>query len=264
MKLYENGDFDSIETERRYYERKADYDTWLEWYKKYEYYRYLAARVTISCCIFTYDHNELDAKRSLKTLLLKRPIHPFRGEWSIPGAFIYPSDETADDSVRRMVHEKLGFMKLDLPLEQLSAFTKRDRDPRARVVAINYAIYLSDAMRLPNITSNNNAKWVSVSDALAANLAFDDNRQLAAAMNHICSQFGWRPLVMRTLPRRFTIDDALRLRAGVFGEDVLTGKSRENFKQKFKHIFQEVGVVDVANPRSPKVYELKPDLTIYH
>lgn len=263
MKLYQNGDFDSIAAERRYYERESDYDTWLEWYKKCEYYRYQSARATIDCCIFTYDKNEPVAKKALKVLLLKRPIHPYRGEWGLPGAFIYPSDLTAEDSVWRMMRDKLCFTNSTLPLEQLGSFTARDRDPRARVIAINYAVYLSDAINLPNVIDKPDIKWVAIEDALSMKLAFDSNLQLAAAMDHVCGQFGWRPLVMHTLPIKFTIDDALRLRCGVFGEDLLTGKSRENFKQKFKHIFSEVGVVDADNPRSPKVYTLKDDVTLY-
>ena len=51
-------------------------------------YKYEHMAVTTDCVIFTYED------RTLKVLLVRRGLKPYKGEWAFPGGFL-KLDETA-------------------------------------------------------------------------------------------------------------------------------------------------------------------------
>ncbi|MDB5283306.1 MAG: hydrolase, partial [Bacteroidota bacterium] len=75
--------------------------------------KYPKPAVTVDCVIFGYE------KSSLKVLLIKRGLEPFKGSWALPGGFI-KLDETLDEAAKRELVEETGIA--NVYLEQLYTF----------------------------------------------------------------------------------------------------------------------------------------------
>jgi len=84
-------------------------------------------KVAVDIVIFTIQSG------SLKVLLIKRKIPPFKGKLAIPGGFVLPNEDLEDAAMREL-REETGVS--DLYLEQLYSFGDPKRDPRERVVSI--------------------------------------------------------------------------------------------------------------------------------
>jgi ADP-ribose pyrophosphatase YjhB (NUDIX family) len=81
-----------------------------------------------------HNYRKAEAQR-LEVLLIKRPNEPHRGKWALPGGLV-KSDETFEESVRRMMKKKAGLG--NIYMEQLYTFDAPDRDPRMRVISCAY------------------------------------------------------------------------------------------------------------------------------
>src|SRR3989344_1291485 len=107
--------------------------------------------VTVDIVIFTIQENDL------KVLLVKRGIEPFKGEWAIPGGFVR-INESLEDAAMRELKEETGVK--DVYLEQLYTFGEPKRDPRGRVITVDYmALINSENMKLKATTDVSEAQW---------------------------------------------------------------------------------------------------------
>src|SRR6516165_11678418 len=77
-----------------------------------------------------------DGKLLVRLTKVERPPH-FPDNAGLPGGLLHPL-ETAEDAAMRHVEEKAGIARRKIYLEQLYTFSKVDRDPRGRVVAVAY------------------------------------------------------------------------------------------------------------------------------
>ena len=64
---------------------------------------------------------------ALRTLVVSRDEHPFKGQWALPGAFV-GVEESLEAAARRALASKVGLEGLFL--EQLYTFGQPARDPR--------------------------------------------------------------------------------------------------------------------------------------
>lgn len=251
--------FDNETDERRYYEHDASYDEWMQWYHNVEWNRYEHTGTTVDSIMLTYDRNESNPRNRLKVLLIQRWTHPFKDEWCLPGTFMSPDDMDATATIARMLRNRLNFNVHGAKVMQLKTFTGKTRDPRGQIVSISHLAFIHDgvnAVHNADIEGKDGLKWIPLLDAADMKLAFDHNRQILEAISRLRNQFAWEPNVFHCLPVKFTIDDALALRSSLFNEPDVRGKARENFKRKYKHVFNEIGVVNENDPLSPKIYTL--------
>ena len=70
--------------------------------------------------------------KELLVLLVRRGVHPFIGQWALPGGFVRPG-ETVGDCARRELMEETGVESAYL--EQLYTFSDPKRDPRTWVMS---------------------------------------------------------------------------------------------------------------------------------
>lgn len=85
--------------------------------------------VSADAVVFTFSRSKA------KLLLVNRRYEPFKGQWALPGGFV-GIDEELEDAVARELEEETGMV--DVRLEQMRAFGKCGRDPRARQITIAF------------------------------------------------------------------------------------------------------------------------------
>jgi ADP-ribose pyrophosphatase YjhB (NUDIX family) len=199
----------------------------------------------------TFDENAEHPEDSLQVLIVDRWTHPFKDRVSLPGTFLHADDENALKAIERMLVERFGITTKAGVVQQLQTFTGRDRDPRGQIVSIAHILYIRDGLRL--IHGIDGVHWVPLRSVRNMDFAFDHNVILNTAVNRLRDQFGWIPNVFYTLPDPFTLTDAIRLRSSLFDEDY-HDINRANFKKKYQPMWSECGIVDPADPRSPKLF----------
>jgi 8-oxo-dGTP diphosphatase len=182
-------------------------------------YKYPKPAVTVDCVIFGYERD------SLKVLLIKRGLEPFKGEWAIPGGFV-KMDETLDEAAQRELEEETGISKVYM--EQLYTFGAVNRDPRDRIISVAYfaLIKLSDAAAVQGGTDAAEAKWFDIKKLPA--LAFDHKEILQIAIERLRSKITYQPIVFELLPEKFVFSDL----ENIYETILQTELNRRNFRTK--------------------------------
>ena len=120
-----------------------------------------------------------------------------------PGGLIKP-EETAEETVRRIIREKALISSTDVYFEQFYTFSEVDRDPRGRVVSVGYIAFvpwekLSDEERLGDESVWWNEK------RLIKNLAYDHLHVLQKALEYIHTRIKSTTIIFKLLPESFTL-----------------------------------------------------------
>ena len=192
-------------------------------------YKYPHPAVATDCVIFGFDGV------SIKVLLIKRGIEPYKGSWALPGGFV-KMDETAEQCAKRELYEETGL--LDAHVEQFYAFTEVNRDPRERVITIaHYALVCLSEVRGGDDADV--ASWFSQHDI--PSLAFDHDRILRMALKNLKERICFEPIGFELLPEIFTMTELQNLY-----EAILEVKfDRRNFYSKML----KLGILNEAEPR---------------
>lgn len=137
-------------------------------YRKTEKDKYEKPSVTTDMVIFTVTKGDKPnvrkkAEQELKTLLIKRGGHPYKGAWALAGGFM-GIDEDLDTAVQRELYEETGVR--NVYAEQLYTWSAVDRDPRMRILSASYlALVAYD--ELPPLVAGEDAEeaeWFTVKD----------------------------------------------------------------------------------------------------
>ncbi len=183
--------------------------------KKYSY-RYPHPAVTTDCVIFGFDGSKLNV------LLVERGIEPFKGSWALPGGFMR-IDETAEECAARELKEETGLEPSYM--EQLSAFSRVNRDPRERVVTIAFFALV----RTSNVVGGDDAadaRWWNI-DKLPS-LAFDHADILEHALKVLREKVRVEPISFQLLDEEFTMPELQSIYEAILGVNF----DRRNFSKK--------------------------------
>ena len=176
-----------------------------------------SARVTVDIVIFTIrDH-------SLRVLLVRRGIEPFKGQWAIPGGFIQ-TGETLEDAAMRELVDETGVS--DVYLEQLYTFGDPGRDPRGRVVTVAYFALVAGDRALAPGSDAAEANWFSMDDL--PSLAFDHRKILDYALVRLRNKLEYTTVGFQLLPRKFVLTDLQRVYETILGKKI----DKRNFRRK--------------------------------
>lgn len=162
--------------------------------------------VTVDLVVLTVRDGQLN------TLLIRRGIPPYQGEWALPGGFVH-DDEDLPEAAARELHEETGITG---HLEQLASYGAPDRDPRGRVVTVAYLALLPHAPAPTPGTDAASAAWQPVA-TLPANLAFDHDRILADGVERARAKLEYTPLATAFCPPQFTIAQLRAVYEAVWG-----------------------------------------------
>ncbi len=163
--------------------------------KKEFYYKYERPAVTIDAVIFGF------AEASLKVLLIKRGIEPFKGKWALPGGFIQMK-ETADEGANRILKKETNL--IGVFMEQLYTFTDIKRDPRERIISIAYfALVKQENYHAQAGDDETSAEWFEI-DKLPK-LAFDHEKIVSTAIQRLKGKIRYQPIGFELLPEKFKL-----------------------------------------------------------
>ena len=88
--------------------------------------------IATDCIIFGFDNE------SIKLLIFKRRVDPFKGQWSLIGSFV-KATESVNDAAKRVLTEITGLENVFM--KQLKVYGGVDRDPGARCITVGqYAL----------------------------------------------------------------------------------------------------------------------------
>ena len=202
-------------------------------------YKYPHPAVTADCVIFGFDGV------SIKVLLVKRGIEPYKGMWAFPGGFMR-IDETAEECAMRELREETGLTSATV--EQFYTFTDVNRDPRERVITVaHFAL-----VHLSEVKGGDDAElagWFSQSEI--PSLAFDHDRILRMALNVLKECICFEPIGFELLPEVFTMTELQNLY-----EAILEVKfDRRNFYNKML----KLGILTEAEPRPANATNRTPN-----
>lgn len=181
-------------------------------------YKYPRPAVTTDCVIFGFD-----GKR-LHILLIERGIDPYKGSWALPGGFLQ-MNETVEEGAARELAEETHIK--DVYLEQFHVFSDVNRDPRERVITVAfYALVRKSDYRLIAGDDAARANWFDV-DELPP-LAFDHDKIITIAREHLKNKLKVKPIAFRLLDERFSMGDLQRVYELISGNTY----DRRNFYRK--------------------------------
>ena len=193
-------------------------------------YKYPHPAVTADCVIFGFDGV------SIKILLVKRGIEPYKGKWAFPGGFMR-IDETSEECAKRELEEETGLKTSSV--EQFYTFSDVHRDPRERVITIAHIALV----RLSEVKGGDDAevaRWFAQDDI--PSLAFDHDRILRMALKTLKERICFEPIGFELLPEVFTMSELQNLY-----EAVLEVKfDRRNFANKML----KLGILTEAEKRA--------------
>jgi 8-oxo-dGTP diphosphatase len=133
--------------------------------RSYDVSIYDRPSVTVDMLIFTVVDEQIEnyrklPEKSLKLLLVKRGVHPYMGQWALPGGFVN-KDESVDEAALRELKTETNID--DVYMEQLYTWGEVNRDPRTRVISCSY-MSLVDRRSLEVKAGDDadDARWFSV------------------------------------------------------------------------------------------------------
>lgn len=188
------------------------------------------------------------APGQLEIALRLREGQPFHGSWTLPGEFVREGEDLAVAARRSL---RLAGVDEDVPLEQVIADGRPDRDPRGHLVSVLHAALLRDVP-----ADKGDVRWTDV-NALPP-LAFGHAALLETALVSLRERAVSTPLVFATLPDAFTLGDLQSLIETVLGEAM----DRRNFRRKLKDaafLAPVRGQQRVGRHRPAQMYRFKPE-----
>ncbi len=194
--------------------------------------RYPALGIAVDIVVFTVREGRL------RVLLTRRPDEaPYPLHWSLPGGFVGPT-ESADQAAARELVAKAGVD--GVYLEQLYTFSRPDRDPRSRVIAVSYYALVSPE-KLGEQLGTRQAYWCEIGTSKDGELdvdlefsgepralAFDHAEILQTALKRIRGKLDYVPIGFQLLDPQFTLTELQKVHEAILGTPI----DKRNFRTK--------------------------------
>jgi 8-oxo-dGTP diphosphatase len=175
--------------------------------------------VAVDILIFTIIDN------SLRALLIKRNLPPFKDSWAIPGGFVR-EEESLEQAAKRELKEETNLSHLYL--EQLYTFGDPKRDPRGRVISAAYFALVpkGEALKILSGTDADEVKWQKVNQL--PKLAFDHKKIINYALQRLRWKLEYTNVAYSLLDEEFTLTELQKVYETVFGKVF----DKRNFRKK--------------------------------
>jgi 8-oxo-dGTP diphosphatase len=182
------------------------------------FHSYTNPALAVDLVVFGYN------ARELSVLLLNRKEEPFKGGWTLPGAFLQ-MDERFADTCSRILRTKLGMDRLYL--EQLYSFDGLDRDPRGRAISVAYyALVNPGKLKFTTGTMANDVQWFNWRKLPA--LGFDHRQIFKTALQRLQGKIQYFPVGFELLDEQFTMTELHELYECILDIPL----DRRNFRRK--------------------------------
>ncbi|MFA9390307.1 MAG: NUDIX domain-containing protein [Prolixibacteraceae bacterium] len=192
--------------------------------------------LAVDCVIFGF------AEDQLKLLLYKRDFEPEKGNWSLLGGFL-KKGETLDDAAYRVLARITGLRNIFM--EQLSAFSKIDRDPASRVISVGYFSLININDYDQNLLKQHGSEWFSFDEL--PELIFDHSEIVEKGLRRLKRKSKTQPIGFELLPANFTITMLRNLYEAIYQRPL----DPANFRRKFMSmdLLDRLPIKDMNNSR---------------
>lgn len=194
-------------------------------------------------------------KGSLKILLLKKKIEPYKGYWCLPSSLL-KNNETINESVNKCIYEKTGITSIYV--RQNDTISDINRVEDSRLLGISF-IGLTDniTLLLHQEQRDYELKWFDLNNL--PKLAFDHNEIVLKSMEFLKYHLIDISMLKHLFPADFTLPELQRLY-----EQLLNIKiDRRNFRKKFLNLNLIEDTNDLStgiSGRPAKLYRFKDDI----
>ena len=209
--------------------------------------KYRNQGIHVVCSIFTVD------KGVTKVLLIRRKNEPFKGMWALVGGALY-NDEELIDGLKRELKEKTGIENIHL--EMANVYSRIDRSPVMRMVAISY-IGIVDKNKLSILKETLktvDCDWFPL-DRIPK-LACDHNEILEDAAKLLKERIKKTDMLRYLYPSGFTMPEIQKVYESILGVSF----DRRNFRKKLLSLgfIKETNKTERFEGKKPaKIYEFK-------
>jgi ADP-ribose pyrophosphatase YjhB (NUDIX family) len=221
--------------------------------EKYDINQFKNPLFTVDSVLFTVK------EASLKVLMVKRANQPFIGSWGLPGGFVdIDIDETTDQTALRKLKEKTSIEPLYI--EQLQAFSSKDRDPRGFSVTLVYFALIAEQDVSSHIDTVEDVQWIDVNQLKYLSIAFDHQYIIEQAKLRLQQKALYSMVPVYCLPEYFTVGQ-LKTVIETIIEKTIQRKSlirRIEASEMFATIDEKVK----SGGRLAQLYKIKPDVNI--
>ncbi|MEM9325762.1 MAG: NUDIX domain-containing protein [Bacteroidota bacterium] len=175
--------------------------------------------VAVDCIIFGFDQNQ----EELKLLLVRRPIEPEKGQWSLMGGLLNVN-ETLNEAATRVLHELTGLR--NVYLEQLQVYSEVSRDPVERTISVAYYALINSEEHDRELSQEYSAQWFNISEK--PELIFDHCAMVEHAIHRLRYRTSTQPIGFELLPEKFTMRQLQKLYEKILDEEL----DKRNFIKK--------------------------------
>lgn len=204
-------------------------------------YEHPRPSVSVDAVVFGFDG------KGLNVLLVQRGNEPFKGNWALPGGFL-EMEESCETAVARELQEETGIA--DVPFKQFKVFSHPQRDPRGRVLSVSY-LALVDLSKYSTEAGDDadSVKWIPVEKV--SGLAFDHEKILQEARNHLISLARCEPIGINVLPDLFTFNELHSLYESIFGR-ILNLRTLQRKLMRYRYL-AKAEEIDTSRKLSAKL-----------
>ncbi|MGI2110056.1 NUDIX domain-containing protein [Shewanella frigidimarina] len=221
--------------------------------EKYDINQFKNPLFTVDSVLFTVKDT------ALKVLMVKRANQPFIGSWGLPGGFVdIDIDDTTDKTALRKLKEKTSIAPPYI--EQLQAFSSKDRDPRGFSVTLVYFALIAEQDVSSHIDTVEDVQWIDVNQLKSLSIAFDHQYIIEQAKLRLQQKALYSMVPVYCLPEYFTVGQ-LKTVIETIIEKTIQRKSlirRIEASEMFATIDEKVK----SGGRLAQLYKIKPDVDI--
>jgi 8-oxo-dGTP diphosphatase len=205
--------------------------------------------VTVDIVLLTLHEGRLTAG------LVRRENPPFEGRLALIGGYVRAAeDNTAEVTAMQVLRRKTGLKGFFI--EQLGAYSGRDRDPRGWSVSIAY-LALIPFSRLRGPLSSGEARMELTPLEEVHDLPFDHDKIFKAAVERLHGRRGFSPLPARLIEEPFTLNELQRVFDAVPGAERLDRRAFQKKLEGMDLVAQTAGRKTDIDGRQAPLYRLK-------
>ncbi len=212
----------------------------------YSYTHSVKHWVSVDCVIFGYEQEEL------KLLLFHRELPPAKGKWSLVGGWV-DEKESVEDAASRVLRNITGLS--DIYMEQVSVFSKSDRDPGGHVISVVFNALIDIEKHNQELVREYGAHWWPVTKL--PELIFDHEEMYFQALKMLQQKASYSIIGEELLSEEFTITQLRNLYNSIFQREFDPG----NFRKKILSlgVLERLDRKDSSNSRKGAYYyRIKP------
>lgn len=173
--------------------------------------------IATDCIIFGFDNE------SIKLLVFKRRVDPFKGQWSLIGSFV-KGNESVNNAAKRVLTDITGLENVFM--KQLKVYGAVERDPGSRCITVGQYALIRIEDQDKELVEKHGAVWYDLHEL--PELVLDHNILVQDALTQLRRRASYQPIGFELLPEKFTIPSLQKLYEEIYQKEF----DARNFRKK--------------------------------